>query len=102
MVGGSGQPPLPDPLPSALEQGVRTTMTSRDPGEAQIPLDAFKRTSFPKLVTSGGHHPAFEAICDVLHRELRTERAIIRGAGHQVPRTGASFNDRLEAFMKSA
>jgi hypothetical protein len=54
------------------------------------------------LVTSGGHHPAFEAICDVLDRELRTERAIIRGAGHLVPRTGAPFNDRLEAYMKNA
>ena len=44
----------------------------------------------------------FEGICDELHRELKTERAIIRGAGHNVPFTGAPFNDRLEAFLKSA
>lgn len=100
--GAPPPPPLPDPLPPALEQGVRTTMMARPQGEAEIPLDALRRTSFPKLVTSGGHHPVFEGICDKLHRELKTERAIIRGAGHNVQFTGAPFNDRLEAFLKSA
>jgi pimeloyl-ACP methyl ester carboxylesterase len=101
-IGGPGQPPLPDPLPAALEQGVRTTMTGRDPSEANIPLDALKRTSFPKLVVSGGHHPAFEAVCDFVASELKAERAVIRGAGHNTPRTGAPFNARLEAFLKGA
>jgi pimeloyl-ACP methyl ester carboxylesterase len=104
-ITGPGTPPrptFPDPLPPALEQGVRTTMLARPQGEAEIPLDALRQTSFPKLVTSGGHHPVFEGICDELHRELKTERAIIRGAGHNVPFTGAPFNDRLEAFLKSA
>lgn len=100
-IGGPGQPPLPDPLPPALEQGVRTTMPGRDPSDAKIPLDALKRTTFPKLVFSGGHHPAFEAVCDLIATELKTERAIIRGQGHGVPRTGAPFNQRLEAFLKS-
>ena len=77
-------------------------MTARPPGEADVPLEALKRTSFPKLVVSGGHDPAFEAVCDVLHRELKTERATIRGAGHTVPLTGGPFNERLEAFLKSA
>ena len=94
--------PLPDPLPPPLEQGVRTTMAARPQGEAEIPLDALRRTTFPKLVTSGGHHPVFEAICDVLCRELKTERAIIRGAGHNVQFTGTPFNEHLEAFLKSA
>jgi pimeloyl-ACP methyl ester carboxylesterase len=102
IYSGSGTPPSPpDPLPPALEQGVRTTMAQRPPWDANIPLDALKRTSFPKLVISGGHHGAYEAVCDVLHRELRTERATIRGAGHNVPRTGAPFNDKIEAFLKS-
>jgi pimeloyl-ACP methyl ester carboxylesterase len=101
-IGGPGQPPLPDPLPPALEQGVRVTMTGRDPGEANIPLDALKRTSFPKLVTSGGHHPAFEAVCDHIASELKAERSVIRGAGHSTQRTGAPFNARLEAFLKGA
>ena len=50
-------------------------MTGRDPSEAQIPLDALKRTAFPKLVISGGHHPAFEAVCGFLAGELKAERA---------------------------
>ena len=100
---GAPPPTIPlDPLPPALEQGVRTTMMARPQGEAEIPLDTLRRTSFPKLVTSGGHHPVFEAICDIIHRELKTERAVIRGAGHNVPFTGAPFNDRLEAFLTSA
>lgn len=100
--GAPPRPPLPDPLPPALEQGVRATMMARPQGEAEIPLDALRRTSFPKLVTSGGHHPVFEKICDKLHGELKTERATIRGAGHNVQFTGGPFNDRLEAFLKSA
>jgi pimeloyl-ACP methyl ester carboxylesterase len=99
--GAPSAPPPPDPLPPAVEQGVRTTMTARPQGEADIPLDVLRRTSFPKLVTSGGHHPVFEGICDVLQRELKTERATIRGAGHNVQFTGAPFNERLEAFLKS-
>ena len=101
-IGGPGQPPLPDPLPPALEQGVRTTMTGRGPSEARVPLDALKRTTFPKLVFSGGHHPAFEAVCDFIASELKAERAVIRGAGHSTPRTGAPFNARLEAFLRGA
>jgi hypothetical protein len=51
-----------------------------------------------KLMTK---NPAFEAVCDLLERELKAERAVIRGAGHAVPRTGAPFNHRLEAFLKT-
>jgi pimeloyl-ACP methyl ester carboxylesterase len=87
LTSGSGlptPPPLPNPLPPELAQRVRILMTTRDPVEAEFPLDALKRTRFPKLVTSGGHHPAFEAVCDVLQRELKAERAVIRGADHLV------------------
>ena len=103
--GGPGAPPLapiPDPLPPALEQGARAAMAQRNVWEAEIPLDALRRTSFPKLIVSGGHHPAFEAVCDVLYRELKAERATIRGGGHGVPRTGVPFNERLDTFLKGA
>jgi len=57
---GETPPPLPpDPLPPALEQGIRTTMAQRPSAEAVIPLEALKRASFPKLVISGGHSPAY-------------------------------------------
>ena len=105
IINGPGAPspvPLPDPLPPDIQQGILTTMAARDPNEADIPLGALRRTSFPKLVTSGGHSSVSEAICDVLQRELNAERAIIPGAGHSVPRAGAAFNERLEAFLKGA
>jgi len=105
IINGPGAPspvPLPDPLPPDIQQGVLTTMAQRDPNEANIPLAALRRASFPKLVTSGGHSSVFEAICDVFQQELNAERAIIRGAGHSVPRAGAPFNERLEAFLKGA
>ena len=98
--GAAPPPPPPDPLPPELEQGVRTTMAARPSAEAEIPFDALRRTSFPKLVLSGGHHRVFEGICDVIQRELKAERAAIRGAGHNAQFTGAAFNERLEAFLK--
>ena len=58
--------------------------------------------SFPKLVVSGAHDPAFDAVCDVLERRLGAERAVIPGADHSVQRTEAPFNERLEAFLERA
>lgn len=91
--------PLPDPLPPELEQTARALMAERLPSEAEVPLDRLARTAFPKLVVSGAHHPAFDAVCDVLERELPAERAVIPGAGHSVQRTGEPFNRALESFL---
>jgi hypothetical protein len=45
---------------------------------------------------------ALKRMADASQNELTAEPAIIRGAGHRVPNTGAPFNERLEAFLKSA
>jgi pimeloyl-ACP methyl ester carboxylesterase len=100
LVGSAIDPP--SPLPPLLERGAEMLLVERGPWEADIPLDELARASYPKLVVSGGHHPGFEAVCDVLEERLRAERAVIPGAGHSVPRTGAPFNERLEAFLRSA
>jgi pimeloyl-ACP methyl ester carboxylesterase len=92
----------PDELPPALEQGARAAIAERFPSEAEIPLAELRRAPFPKLVVSGGHHAAFDAVCDVLERELPAERAIVPGAGHSVPRTGERFNDVLLDFLLRA
>ena len=91
-----------DPLTPELEQGARLLRVERRPWEAEIPLDALAAAPFPKLVVSGGHDPAFDAVCDVLERRLGAERAVIPGAGHRVQRTGAPFNERLEALRAAA
>lgn len=94
--------PLPDPYPPDLEQGIRTTMTQREPGPTKLPTEKLRETPFPKLVVSGGHHPAYEVVCDVLQQQLNAERQVIKGAGHQVQRVGAAFNECLNAFLERA
>jgi pimeloyl-ACP methyl ester carboxylesterase len=100
LVGSKLDPP--SPLPPSLQRGAEMLLVERGPWEAEIPLDDLARASFPKLVVSGAHHPGFDAVCDVLEWRLAAERAVIPGAGHSVPRTGATFNERLEAFLRSA
>jgi pimeloyl-ACP methyl ester carboxylesterase len=92
---------LPDPLPPALEQGGRAALAERPPYEASIPLDELAATPFPKLVVSGGHHPAFDAVCDVLETRLSAERAVLPGAGHSLPRA-PGYNDVLVDFVERA
>jgi pimeloyl-ACP methyl ester carboxylesterase len=82
-----------------LLQGARTLMVERNPAEAVIPLDELARAPFPKLVVSGGHSPAFEAVCDVLEERLRAERAVLPGIGHSVQRLGKPFNELLTGFI---
>ena len=83
-------------------QHTRLLQNGRQPWEAEIPLAELRAAPFPKLVVSGGHSPAFEAVCDVLERETGAERAVITGAAHSVQMTGAPFNERLERFLSAA
>jgi pimeloyl-ACP methyl ester carboxylesterase len=89
---------LPQPLPPQLEQGARAAMVERPPTEAEIPLDVLAAAPFPKLVISGAHNPAFDAVCDVLERRLGAERAVLPGAGHSIPRA-PGYAERLVAFL---
>jgi pimeloyl-ACP methyl ester carboxylesterase len=97
---GSSAPPG-DFTPELL-QGARTLMVERSPAEAVIPFEQLARTPFPKLVVSGGHSPAFEAVCDVLEERLGAERAVLPGAGHSVQRLGEPFNELLATFVERA
>jgi len=89
---------LPERLPPQLEQGIRATMAERPPWEAEISLDELAATPFPKLVVSGAHHPAFDAVCDVLETRLGAERAVLPGAGHSLARA-PGYPERLRAFL---
>ena len=91
----------PSPLPPDLAQGAQALTVERGPWEAEIPLDALAATSFPKLVVSGAHHPAFEAICDVLEQELTAERLVLPGYGHVV-QLHPEFNALLADFVERA
>ena len=100
-VGALGPYDAPSPLPPAVEASVRAMMAERPPWEAEIPLAGLAAAPFPKLVVSGAHDAAFDAVCDVLERELGAERAILPGAGHSLPRA-PGLNERLEEFLSAA
>jgi pimeloyl-ACP methyl ester carboxylesterase len=85
-------------LPPDLEQGVRTLMVERPPWEADPPLAALRRAPFPKLVVSGAHSTAFDAVCDVLEERLAAERAVLPGAQHSAQRA-PGFNELLLRFL---
>ncbi|HEX6951169.1 MAG TPA: alpha/beta fold hydrolase [Gaiellaceae bacterium] len=97
---GSSTPP--GNFTPELLQGARTLMVERSPAEAVIPFDELAATTFPKLVVSGGHSPAFEAVCDVLDERLDAERAVLPGAGHSIQRLGEPFNELLADFVERA
>jgi pimeloyl-ACP methyl ester carboxylesterase len=89
-------------LTAAMLQGARTLMIERGPWEAEIPLDALAETPFPKLVVSGAHSRAFDAVCDVLEERLDAGRVVLPGAGHSVQRLGEPFNRVLADFVERA
>jgi pimeloyl-ACP methyl ester carboxylesterase len=91
----------PSPLPPDVELSVRAMMVERAPWEAVIPFDELDSAPYPKLVASGGHNPAFEAICDALEEGLGAERVVLDGAGHSIPRA-PGFNDVLVEFLSRA
>ena len=97
---GSATPP--GNFTPALLQGARTLMVERSPAEAEPPLDELAATPFPKLVVSGAHSAAFDAVCDVLEERLGAERAVLAGAGHSVQRLGEPFNELLAGFVDRA
>ena len=92
----------PGELSPALLQGARMLMIQRHPWEAQPPLDELAATPFPKLVVSGAHSAASDAVCDVLVERLNAERAVLPGEGHSVQLLGTPFNDLLAAFVERA
>jgi pimeloyl-ACP methyl ester carboxylesterase len=94
-----GSPIPPGNFTPDLLQGARTLMVERLPSEAVIPFDQLAAAPFPKLVISGGHSGAFDAVCDVLEERLYAERAVLTGAGHSVQRLGAPFNELLADFV---
>src|SRR6266487_1032456 len=91
-VGSPFEPP--SPLPADVEAATRATQAERGPWEAEPPLDELAATAFPKLVISGAHHAAFDAVCGMLENRLGAERAVLPGAGHGISRA-PGYNELL-------
>jgi len=101
VVGGDPSR-LPAPLSEPLLEAARVQMRGRWPWDAMIPLAALAAASWPKLVVSGGHSRLFDAVCDVLERQLPAQREVFRGAGHSIPRLGDPVNHCLMRFWASS
>ena len=97
-----GKLALPRGLPPDIEQGVRALMVERPPWDARFALDELRRAKFPKLVVSGAHNPALEAVCDVLEERLGAERAVVRVGSHNIPQAATELNDVLRSFLSRA
>lgn len=91
----------PSPLPPAMEASVRAMMVERAPWEAVIPFVELAESPYPKLVVSGAHSEAFDAVCDALESGLGAERSVVKGVGHSIPRA-PGFNDILVGFLARA
>jgi pimeloyl-ACP methyl ester carboxylesterase len=102
FLGLVGTPIPPGTFTPELLQGARTLMVERPPSEAVISLDELAAAPFPKLVLSGAHSKAFDAVCDVLAERLGAERAVLPGAGHSIQRLGEPFNELLADFVRRA
>jgi pimeloyl-ACP methyl ester carboxylesterase len=92
----------PDELPDWLERGAKLAARERPPWEAEVPFETLARAPFPKLVISGGHSPAFEALCDVLAERIGAQREIVTGRGHTIPAAGDDYNRLVSDFMRRA
>ena len=92
-MGFEPRPPSPE-MRSVLESFMR----ERSPGEAVIPYEQLQ--DVPVLVVSGGWHPAFDAVCDVLADRLGADLATFPGAGHGAQHA-PGFNERLLSFWDS-
>jgi pimeloyl-ACP methyl ester carboxylesterase len=109
---GFGFPGEPVELDGDALAAATASMTERPPWEAEIPLDDLERAGLPVLLVQGDWCPApdtaralagaaFRAVCDVLDRRLRAERAVFPAA-HNPQKLGRPFNDRLRAFWAAA
>jgi pimeloyl-ACP methyl ester carboxylesterase len=99
-----GSDPAEFPPEFLLEASASAPLlrNGRPPFDAELPLDALRDASFPKLVVSGGHHVGFDAMCLDLARRIGAEHATVEGAGHEIQFTGQPLNELLAEFWRRA
>jgi len=83
-----------------MEQHVRLLMNSPSYWEVDVPVAAVADLPGPKVVVSGGHDSALEAISNETAKAIGAERLTFAGAGHVVQRA-PDFNDLLRRIWTS-
>lgn len=74
----------------------------RPPFDVELPLDAVRGATYPKLVVSGGHHAGFDAMCLDLADRIGADFAVVEGAGHEIQFTGPPLNEILARLWRAA
>lgn len=99
---GTDTATLPADVVSALVPLVPMLRNGRPPWQGDFPLEDLASASFPKLVVSGGHSRAFDAMCDHLANRIGASREVVEGAGHEIQFTGRVLNEVLLRFWNTA
>ena len=88
---------------ATLQHSLNCRLASRVLVPDAIPAERLARYGArpPKLVVSGGHSAAFDAVADVLEERLGAQRAVVPGAGHSIPRA-PGYPETLAAFLEAA
>ena len=99
-VGSDPDAMAPELLAAAVPL-VPVCRRGRPAWQSEVPVAELASAPFPKLVVSGGHSAAFDAICDDLAERIGASRAEFKGAGHEVQFTGRPLNDALLNLWRS-
>lgn len=91
---GSDPAELPPGVLDAALPLVPLVRRSRPPWSSDLPLAELAAAGFGKLIVSGGHSTAFDAICDDLADRIGAARVEIPGAGHEI-QFAPGINDEL-------
>jgi pimeloyl-ACP methyl ester carboxylesterase len=99
---GSDPDEFPPEFLAAAVPLVPVFRHGRPPWYSDLPLAELAAAPFPKLVVSGGHSAALDAVCDDLAERIGASRAVVAGAGHEIQFTGAPINEALLSLWRSA
>ena len=99
---GTDPETLPPEVLSEAAPLVSLVRHSRPPWEADLPVGHLASARFPKLVVSGAHSEAFDAMCDDLAEAIGASRAVVEGAGHEIQFAAPPINETLLGLWRSA
>ncbi|MCL4814864.1 MAG: alpha/beta hydrolase, partial [Vicinamibacteraceae bacterium] len=99
-VGSDPDTLTPELIESAISL-VPVLRRGRPAWQSELPFDELARVACPKLIVSGGHSAGFDAMCDDLAARIGADRAVVKGAGHEIQFTGPPINEALLALWRS-
>jgi pimeloyl-ACP methyl ester carboxylesterase len=97
---GSADALSPELLDAAVPL-VPVLRRGRPPWDDRLPFTEIASARFPKVVVSGGHSAALDAICDDVAERVGATRMVVTGAGHEIQFAGEPLNEMLLALWRT-